>query len=84
MDNGAIHLNGFDEQDPHATAGLTCDIELEAVGGLTPREVAGRIAAALRSLATQIETGLLESGHHPIDDAAGEIGTVYLDFFGEG
>lgn len=84
MRNGPMPLNGFDEFDPEVSAGLTCHIEMEISGGKTPREVANATATALRSMATKIENGQLDTGHHTIADVSGQqLGEIYLDFFGE-
>lgn len=85
MRDDAMPFDGFDEFDPWATACLTCHIEMQILGGLTPREVAATTAETLRSLAARIEAGLLDTGHHPVHTSTGsEAGEIYLDFFGEG
>lgn len=80
-----VPFTGFDKVDPLCVAGLTCHIELEMTGGLTPRDVATLIAEELRKAAALIETGALDTGFHPISsDSGGSLGEIYLDFFGEG
>ena len=72
----------FDDRDieDDGKPSLKCDIEINNVFGKTGRDVDISTAAALRSVADQIEAGALDSGFHPIKRSDGEIiGQVYLD-----
>jgi hypothetical protein len=63
---------------------LKCDVEMELTGpnNATLNKWA---ADALRRLADSIESDSLEDGHHDLKDNVGKtIGTVYLDYYGEG
>ena len=85
MRDDATPFSGFDHFEPECLAGLTCHIEMEVTGGRTPREVSAVVAEALRSLADRIESGSIDTGHHPISTSLGTTaGEVYLDYFGEG
>jgi hypothetical protein len=62
--------------------GLVCHIEIDNKVGKTSREINASTAAALRSVAAQIEAGELGTGFHPIKAPNGEeIGKVYLDHY---
>lgn len=63
---------------------LTCDIELEFTG---PNDATINKWAAdtLRILADRIEKDEFEEGHHPVQDTIGkQVGTIYVDYYGEG
>jgi len=72
----------MDEYEPGSQPGLTCHVEIENEDGKTFREIVATTAAALRTLALQLEEGSLEDGHHPLETLKGKkIGEVYLDFY---
>lgn len=77
-------IDGFDDFDPDVRAGLVCHIEMDVSGGRTSREVAASTAEQLRLVAAQIESGELDTGHHPLKtEDKNTVGEVYLDFYGE-
>jgi hypothetical protein len=73
----------MDEFDPEIQNTLKCDVEIYVQSGRTYREILAKTALALRNVATQLESGWLEDGFHPIKTRSGEeIGEVYVDYSG--
>ncbi|QDY69806.1 hypothetical protein [Qingshengfaniella alkalisoli] len=69
------------EEGMHAC--LQVDIEIVAKGD-SNKDVVPNVAATLRDLATKLENGKFDTGHHKVADGSGrEIGTIYLDFYNE-
>jgi hypothetical protein len=61
---------------------LKCDVEIDYKSVEGADDTDATVAAALRELATQIESGAPETGFHPVKTATGkEIGEVYLDHY---
>lgn len=84
MNRNAPDGSWLDEYEPGVRPCLQCDVEINIEGETTYRTIVADAAAALRTLALQLEEGKLDDGHHPLRNLKGEeIGTVYLDFSGE-
>lgn len=83
MSSQNTDLSWLDEHNPEVKPGLQCDIEMSIEEGETLKETASAVAKTLRALAGQIESGVLDTGHHPISSPTGQkIGEIYLDWFG--
>jgi hypothetical protein len=78
--DGFLDSDDSDLEDPAGQPILSCDIEINNEICKTHKEVLSSTAEALRNLASQIETGKLEDGFHPIKTPNGDIiGEMYLD-----
>jgi|GEM_PF-6493121 len=83
-ENNSEWMDDYDP-DPEVKNCLQCDIEIQDESGDTYRNILARVAEGLREIATQIETGKLDDGHHVVRWANGEkLGEVYLDYYGTG